>query len=370
MSNKQEYQIVPRGIKETTKHIASMFHRVSGLPDLEEKICSYYCLSTWFIPQINPFPILSVTGPNGTGKSQLLATLNRLAFSPYCFTASEMSYPTIRDELGKAHEKVAIVEEADKDALESLLNLRYMRETAVCAKKVPGGLGVWRTIYIPIFGPTVVHKRLPFKDPALDGRSIIINTIPNTQRRYIRSENLEEEEISDIVLAQGKLKVSVKIPQNPYIPEDIAPRIADSYRPLIALASIEEDKDFLEPLWERLLMATRDLADGQSYEPGPIVVQALLSALTNEKEEIVIRNVKIEGELVKKIQYEFGHNLNNRQVAKILRGYGFQLRRIGGGYRIIPDINTLVKVTKAIGLEDEALERAAKGLVRNPWELE
>ena len=41
-------------IKETTGHIAEVLHQVSGLQDFEERVCSYYCLSTWFVNQINP----------------------------------------------------------------------------------------------------------------------------------------------------------------------------------------------------------------------------------------------------------------------------------------------------------------------------
>ena len=355
-------------ITEVTRRIASMFHQVSGLPDFEEITASYYCLATWCLNQINPFPLLCVIGPNGTGKSQLLAAFGRLAFQPHQFTASNMTPPTMRDELGKAHDRTAIIDESDVDDLESFLNLRYLRETAVCYVKVPAGPERWKTRTIPIFGPSIVHKRVPFKDPAVDGRSIIINTIADTSRKYVRADNLKEDEIEDLQVAQAKLKLSVKVLANPFIPSDIAPRVADSYRPLVALASVEHDDEFLEPLWHRLLTATRDLADGQSYEPGPIVFQALLSCLMNN-EEIILHNVKLEGDLVKKIQYEFGYNLSSRQIAKILRNYGFTLKRIGGPFSVEPDFNTLVKVAKTIGLEDEALERAAAGLV-DPWHLE
>ena len=45
-------------IKGVTRRIASMFHQVSGLPDFEERACSYYCVATWCLNQINPFPLL------------------------------------------------------------------------------------------------------------------------------------------------------------------------------------------------------------------------------------------------------------------------------------------------------------------------
>lgn len=311
---------------------------------------------------------MNITGPNGTGKSRLLEAFDYLAFQPYRFTGTDMTAPVIRDELGKAHERTALIEEADRDNLEPFLNMRYMRETAMCAKKIPGGIGAWKTIYIPIYGPSILHKRIPFKDAALEGRSIFINTVPNTKRRYKKADELEAQQIDEIRLEEAKAKVSVKLPENPKIPEDIAPRVVDSYRPLIALAHAGEDIEFLTLLWDRLREATQNLKDGQSYEPGPIVVQALISALT-KNEEIVIRNVRLEGDLLKIIQYDFGHNLNSRQAAKILRAYGFELRRIGGPYSVIPNIRKLVEVCEAIGIEDEAVRRAGEGLV-SPWHLE
>jgi len=356
-------------ITNTVRQIASILHRVTGLQDLEELTCAYYCLITYFVDKINPFPLLNTMGPNGSGKTSLLQAFSRLSYRPHMFTALNMTPPSMRDELGLSHDGTVIIDEADTDKLEQYLTMRYLRETALCYVKVPAGPGGWKTRIIPIFGPSIVHKRVPFKDPAVDGRSILINTIADTNRHYVRIEDISEDEIMGTVIAQMKLKFTIKIPSNPTIPDGIAPRVADSYKPLIALASIENDNAFLEPLWERLRLATIDFTDGQSYEPGPLVVQALLSCLTKD-EKLVISNVSLEGELVKKIQYEFGENLNSRQIAKILRNYGFTLTRIGGPFSVIPDLKTLVKVTRAIGLDDEALKKAAENLKVDPWELE
>lgn len=351
-------------IKATVRSIREVTQRVSGLRDFEGLICSYYCLATWFVKHINPFPLLNVTGPNGTGKTSLLAVFNRLAFQPHMFTAKGMSGPVFRDELGEVHEGTAIIDEcdSDKDDVEALLMMRYLRETAVAYKKVPADVAGWKTVEIPIFGPSIIHKRLPFKDPALEGRSISISTVPNMSQKYIRDIDLDDNLINGFRVQQMDILESTTFSQNCEVPEGVAPRIADSYRPLINLASIARDEEFLKELWIRLKEATQNLKDGQSYEPGPIVVQALISALTKNG-NLAIKNVKLEGELVRIIQYDFGHNLNSPQIARILRGYGFTLKRIGGPYSVIPDINTLVKVCKAIGIEDEAVEKAAQKLV-------
>lgn len=353
-------------IQEVINSIGSIFHQVSGLEEFEERVCSYYCLSTWLVDQINPFSMLAVLGPNGTGKTQLLKAFSRVAYQTYGFTASQITTPTLRDELGKAHEGTAIIEEADetKCDLEAYLNLRYLRETAIAAKKVPAGMGHWKTVYVPFFGATILHKRIPFKDPAVEGRSILVGTVRNEDREYIYAENLKEELVNSTKIEQAKLKTSVKLPPLSEVktPEDIAPRVADSYRPIIALATVAEDNDFLSLLWERLHTVSESLRDGQSYEAGPIVVQALIHALSKD-DNLIIRNVKLEGDLVRIIQYEFGRNLNSRQIAKILRNYGFKLKRIGGPYSVIPDIKTLVKVCRTIGIEDELVEKAADGVL-------
>ena len=97
-------------IKDTVRKIAEVIHKVSGLRDFEGLMCAYYCLATWFLKQINPFPILNVTGPNGTGKSQLLMICGRVAFNTHAFTAMKMSGPAIRDELAKAHDGTAVID--------------------------------------------------------------------------------------------------------------------------------------------------------------------------------------------------------------------------------------------------------------------
>lgn len=233
-------------IKELIDNIAATLHQVTGLNEFEERMCAYYCLATWHTNQINPFPLLAVLGPNGTGKSQLLNALSRLAYKPHFFTASKMTPPTIRDELGEAHDRTAIIDEADVDSLEELLVLRYLRETAVCRVKVQKGPGVWITRTIPIFGPSIVHKRVPFKDPAVDGRSIIINTVSKPDRSYIRASELDEATIMQLQKAQEKASAALKLTPYVKIPKGIAGRIADSYKPIIALASIEQDTAFID----------------------------------------------------------------------------------------------------------------------------
>ena len=343
--------------------ISLTIQRVSGLDDFNALVAAYYCLATWFVRVLDVFPILNVQGPNGTGKSQFLALLKRITFRAHGITAARITPAALRDELAKAHEGTAIIEEADQaDAVEEYVGLRYSRSTAVCPlKKLEADGKIWRQEEVAIFGPTVVHKRLTFNDPAVEGRSVLIRTVPDITRKYIKADEIEPEVVEGIRKWANDIRESTDLPNSLDIPDDIAPRVVDSYRPLIALASAAGDMEFLDGIWTRLRQASQNLRDGQLYEPGAVVLQALVRALTKEG-AIVIKTVPIEGRLKQIIQYDFGLTLHNHQIAFILREHGFVLKRSGGPTAVFPDLRTLVRACDAIGLHDEAVERASAGL--------
>lgn len=348
-------------MKELVRLISHIITLVSGLGELDAWIAAYYCLCTWFVDRFDAFPILNVQGPNGTGKSQLLLIIKRLAYKVRDFTCVRSTYAALRDELAQAHEGTAIMEEADgsKD-VEDLLSLRYSRSTAVCVRKEQDANSrTWHQRQALIFGASIIHKREPFDDPALDGRSVSIHTVPDVTRQYIKPDEVEPDVIEGIRSWAEDLQKSISLPSSSDIPEGIAPRVTDTYWPLIALASAVGDTESLDALWPRLVQASQNLRDGQQYEPGPTVVLALLSILANTPDHrIKIRNVKIEGELKSVIERDFGRLLSNRKIAQILRDYGFEVRRIAGPNWVIPDMETLVRVGKSIGLEDDALNQA------------
>ena len=101
-----------------------------------------------------------------------------------------MTWPTVRDDFAEANNGTAIVEEADSNGkissseFEALLSERYSRNTALAKLKVPKGEYNWVTQERPYFGATVIHRRIPFADAALDGRAIAIRSLPNYSRTY------------------------------------------------------------------------------------------------------------------------------------------------------------------------------------------
>ena len=90
-------------IQNLARFVAYTIQRVSGLDDLNALVAAYYCLATWFVPRLELFPILNVSGPNGTGKSQLLRLCGRTAYHAHQFTGTRISFAALRDELAKAN---------------------------------------------------------------------------------------------------------------------------------------------------------------------------------------------------------------------------------------------------------------------------
>ena len=350
-----------REVRQLAGFIARTIQQVSGLDNCSALVASYYCLATWFLPRLDPFPILMIIGPNGTGKTQFLRLMGRIACRPKQFTGTRISGPALRDELAEAHEGTAIVDEADdSNDLEAYLSLRYTRSTAVCVVKRPLTDGkAWEQVQIPIFGASIVHKRVPFRDPALDGRSVTIHTVPNLSTRYVKPDDIEPELVGAIVQMAEDIGKSTDLPGGFDIPEGFAQRVVDNYKPLISLALVGNDTEFLDDLWAKLRHDSVNLREGQNYEPGPIVVQALISALMKNG-QLLVNKVKIEGTLTRIIQQDFGHALGNRQIAQILRGYGFEVKRIGGPNWVIPNVERLYIVCRSIGLEDDAVNTTAK----------
>ena len=146
------------------------------LPELERKLVTYWTLASHSLPYVDTFPVLTVLGKMGTGKSQALKIVGNFAYRPHRLSLRGMTAPTIRDAFAAAHEGTAVVEEADqawndKDhAFERMVSDRYQRSSAKASLKVPSGDKNWKSVMKPLFGATALHRRLLFVDAALDGR--------------------------------------------------------------------------------------------------------------------------------------------------------------------------------------------------------
>src|SRR5713101_1934621 len=162
----------------------------TGSKERERKNIVYWTLATHALRYLDTFPVLVLLGKMGTGKSETLKIVGNFAFRSVRMSLRGMTGPAIRDKFAACYEGTAIVEEADaawKDSdsnFERLISDRYQRDSAEASLKERSGDKNWRTVTKKYFGATVLHRRVPFVDPALDGRSVIVRSRPDHTRQY------------------------------------------------------------------------------------------------------------------------------------------------------------------------------------------
>lgn len=143
-----------------------------GLDPNQAKTVVYWAIVTHAMDKLNIMPILVIQGAHGTGKSDLLELLGQICYSPIPING-KVSKAELRDSLKL--NTTALIEEAD-GVDERLLLMRYSRRTSGTSVKRGSASQDWTREQLDLFGATVLHRRPPFRDPAVDSRSITIKT--------------------------------------------------------------------------------------------------------------------------------------------------------------------------------------------------
>lgn len=334
----------------------------TGLKAFERKLVTYYTLATHSLRHMNTFSILALQGKMGTGKSQTLAIIGNFARRPVRLSLRSMTTPTIRDKLAEAHNGTAIVEEADcawgdsESTFEHLLSDRYQRESARESHKVKSGKDNWQSAAKEYFGATVLHRRTPFKDAALDGRTIRVRFRPDHTRQYreYRAEDEWNEEGRQLLSGFEFEPLEVEQPQG------VAGRIFNTYKPLLSTARLCGDEDFIRQLHARLMQETLELREAQSSEPDGLVLRAIVQAVF-EGLEANFRYVKFS-ELSKSIWENHRVSFDPRQIGLIARELGFETKTSHGVTVVVPTPATLLKACDECEYTDEAIEELRQSL--------
>jgi hypothetical protein len=328
----------------------------TGLKGLPQKLVTYWTLATHALPHLDTYPILAIQGKMGTGKSQVLLVIANFSFRPVRFSLRGMTGPTIRDKFAETHNGTAVVEEADaawKDpeaAFESLLSDRYQRSSAVAAHKVKSGNKSWSTDARKYFGATALHRRIPFKDAALDGRTVFARTRPDHTRQY------RDFSDQDAWNAEGRQLVGDETFELPNVeqPQGVAGRIFNTYKPLLGAAKLCGDEEFATLLYERLLQETLELKEAQSSEPDGLVLQAIVEIVL-EAETPTFQNIKYSV-LTESIWKNHRYSMSPRQIGPIARNLGFTTKTSHGVSVVEPTPAALLKACDECDYRDEAVE--------------
>ena len=253
----------------------------TGLDEVSRKKVVYWTLATHLLPQVQMFPQLVLLGKMGTGKSETLKIIGKFARRAKMLSLRGMTLPTIRDALVECELGTAIIEEADfawKDAdiFERLFSDRYQRPTAKAAHKVSVGRD-WETATKTFFGATALHRRIPFNDAALDGRSVVVRLRADHSRQYSECGDHDPWIVEGTQLVRGLNFEPPPVRQ----PPGVAARIFHTYKLLLGVADLCGDHDFLDQIQSALLLETAELSEAQSAEPDGLVVRAVVEAVSS-----------------------------------------------------------------------------------------
>jgi hypothetical protein len=347
---------VARKFAASTEMMEQALCQSTGLSERDRKTAIYWTLGTHALPRVSTFPLLVLFGKLGTGKSQTLSIVGNFAYRPGYLSLRGMTPATIRDKFAACHEGTAVVEEADsawndKDtAFERMLSDRYQRGSAEASHKVPAGENSWNTVTKKYFGATALHRRIPFVDAALDGRTVPIRLRPNHARQY------REFSATDPWNSEGRDLIRDLTFEPPVVeqPQGVAARIFNTNRILLSTAKFCGDDVFEQGLIPQLLRQTEELKDAQSSEPDGLVLRAIVEAIFDSG-VAQFGNIKFS-DISASVWTNHRFSLQPRQIGPIARELGFPTKTSHGRTVVMPTAAILLRACDDCEYTDEAIE--------------
>jgi ABC-type cobalamin/Fe3+-siderophores transport system ATPase subunit len=310
-----------------------------GLDENQAKTVVYWATATHAIDKLKKMPILVIQGGYGSGKSTLIELLKQICRSPM-FIDGKVSRAEFRDSLKPF--TTALIEEAD-DISEDWILKRYDKNISSTSVKRGGASQGWTREQLNLFGATVLHRRVPFKDPAIDSRSITIRTV-HKPGNYIMAI-LDQSPLS-IMASQVDWFKPLALPSC---------RAGDTWMPLFQVAAHCVDGDWIKYAAVELAKAIASVNEGQGDEPNQIVVRKLVSLAIDSFTLQLKQRVPLK-DITKGLKDD-GRNLNSWQVGKILRDLGFEVRLSGGTQYIQIHKANLLDVAKQLGIDYDLLKQ-------------
>ena len=351
------YSLICRDLKKST-----------GTSDPDRRVGAAYGIATHSLPDPNlvMFPLLPVRGKPSSGKTQTMKIIGNACYRPRTITMSGTSFPKVRDFLANCRGATAILEEADncmgsgqeKTALiEDALRGRYSRDTETGGIKVQVSdkSSNYTDKEIKIFGSTILHQRFPFKDAALNGRSIFLRLRPVKDRTFERFDEDDPftKETRDL-LSDRPLKFT----KMPHV-QGVADRIHDTWAPLLSVASLLEDEILNRHMVSMMRQATEDLQEGQGEEPDALICNIVMERVFSQVGEMRWEVIPVSyiHQTILKRQDPDSRKLTSYNIAKYLREMGFTLKQSGGQQRLHVTAETLIRAAEFCCMDgDSAIE--------------
>jgi len=326
----------------------------AGLDTEQAKLAIYYAIASWKMYELDKFPILRFCGAHGTGKTSAFCVLRYWCCKPRLITGKNISIAAMRDELKAAELGTALIEEADEagDSVEceQLYAARFSRTTGQLVVKVqrPNGEG-WEQVQVRTYGATILHYRRPFIDQATQSRSLTVNT----RFRDGQYTTPLDEKVEALTPKLSPLGDCINLAD---VADIGSGRVHDIWAPLLAVAHLIKDKEWIQWATRQMETELEDLRDGHAYELSGLILAQILKSLTDgDNNRIEYRRLIVQDDIIEPIRRHEQVKLSPFQVSRQLKELGFNLERTGGQNKFTPTLESLRRAATKIGYQDTLL---------------
>ncbi|PIR04609.1 MAG: hypothetical protein COV57_03425 [Candidatus Liptonbacteria bacterium CG11_big_fil_rev_8_21_14_0_20_35_14] len=281
---------------ELIADIQSYIHKYMDIPELFEKVSSYYILLSWVYDRFSELPYLRVQGDYGTGKTRFLLTIGSLCYKPIFANGASTISPLFR--LLNDFRGTLIIDESDfrfsdeKTEFVKILNNGNARGFPVLRSETNYTREFNPRAFV-VFGPKLVATCGPFQDPALESRFLTHNTGQNKLRRDIPI-NLSKEHQEEAQRLRNKLLLfRIRNFHKVYIHTDmidweIEPRLNQIFIPLLSVIQDETMRDEIRLLARQfnkeLVMNRGTAVEGQ-------VLDIIKDILQNPNTKLTVKDI-------------------------------------------------------------------------------
>ncbi|MBN2455426.1 MAG: hypothetical protein JXB29_02640 [Sedimentisphaerales bacterium] len=351
-------------IKKAIDEMVNLLEIISGAAAYQLRTAAYYASLTWHLQEFDRFPYLVYYGNSGVGKSELITATSYFCYNLVHINASTETAKVIREKFDASNGGTAVMEEFGDSPLGeevySYLNGRYARATATAGKMTPTQSGGWKQKEYKTFGATLIHRLEHFRQPTLQNRSIWLYILFNPGA-YAKAADIKgmAQDIAKVL----RETMSTQIPTSYETPK-FAPRIVDTYEPILRLANFLNDSEYLKEVHKEMQIADSAFKDGQTYQPKGLLLRGLIALLTiadpNGGEKLDIsKSIKI-ADILEVIRRNYQQGLTTRQANQYLEEMHFTVRQSGGYPKVMA--LTVPQLTKACleqGIRDELVVKLA-----------
>jgi hypothetical protein len=298
--------------------------RASGINEFQAKTMIYYGLGCYHIDDFDEYPLLTLFGETGTGKTRGIMELEQM-LPEWNLIESGATYSDLAKGLDK--QRVVVIEEEDKlkpiERCEGLLQDRTQKIKRETLVHIPPHMIVME---IDNWGATILHKRDSFNDLATRNRSIIVKT--ERKQGFWEVTNVDKSTFEEI--AKTIEPDSSFVFEEILLEKKVSSRTLDIWRPIIKVAEACGDRDYLEECKEMLKRELlKVIADD---EPLTVAKQALISAYylkdkiqdDEDRKPDYTKNIKLS-EVVNACEDKVLVKMSSQKMRANLRELGYQI---------------------------------------------